>query len=97
MELLRYQLAELSAAQIAGPGEDTELEVEEERLSKAAAHRAAAEAVYEDLSGDEQVLDLVGNAVARIAAPPAPRSLARAAEKRSGGARRSRKRGAGDG
>jgi DNA repair protein RecN (Recombination protein N) len=70
MELLRYQLAELSAAQIEGPGEDTELEAEEERLGKAAAHRAAAEAVYEDLSGDEQVLDLVGNAVARIAAHP---------------------------
>ena len=70
MELLRYQLAELSAAQIEGPGEDTELEVEEERLGKAAAHRAAAEAVYEDLSGDEQVLDLVGKAVARIAAHP---------------------------
>ena len=51
MELLRYQLAELSAAHIAGPGEDNELEVEEERLSKAAAHRAAAEAVYEDLVG----------------------------------------------
>ncbi|HUC14367.1 MAG TPA: DNA repair protein RecN [Acidimicrobiales bacterium] len=70
MELLRYQLAELSAAQIGNPAEDTELEVEEERLGKAAAHRAAAEAVYEDLSGDEQVLDLVGKAVARIAAHP---------------------------
>ncbi len=70
MELLRYQLAELSAAQIKGPGEDTELAVEEERLGKAAAHRAAAEAVYEDLSGDEQVLDRVGNALARIAAHP---------------------------
>ena len=70
MELLRYQLAELSATQIEGPGEDTELEVEEERLGKAAAHRAAAEAVYEDLSGEEQVLDLVGKAVARIAAHP---------------------------
>jgi len=68
MELLRYQLAELSAANIAGPAEDTELEVEEERLSKAVAHRAAAEAVYEDLAGDEQVLDLVGKAVTRIAA-----------------------------
>jgi DNA repair protein RecN (Recombination protein N) len=70
MELLRYQLAELSAANILGPAEDTELEVEEERLSKAAAHRAAAEAVFEDLSGDEQVLDLVGKAVTRIAAHP---------------------------
>jgi DNA repair protein RecN (Recombination protein N) len=68
MELLRYQLAELSAANIAGPAEDTELEVEEERLSKAVAHRAAAEAAYEDLAGDEQVLDLVGKAVTRIAA-----------------------------
>ncbi len=67
MELLRYQLEELSAAGIAGPAEDSELEVEEERLSRAAAHRAAAEAVYEDLAGDEQVLDLVGKAVARIA------------------------------
>jgi DNA repair protein RecN (Recombination protein N) len=70
MELLRYQLAELSAAQVAGPAEDSELDVVEERLSKAAAHRAAAEAVYEDLSGDEQVLDLVGDAVARIAGHP---------------------------
>jgi len=70
MELLRYQLAELSAAEIVGPAEDTELEVEEERLGRAAAHRAAAEAVYEDLSGDEQVLDRVGKAVARTAAHP---------------------------
>jgi len=70
LELLRYQLAELSAANIAGAGEDIDLEVEEERLSKAAAHRAAAEAVYEDLAGDEQVLDLVGKAVTRIAAHP---------------------------
>ncbi len=82
MELLRYQLAELSAVQIEGPGEDTVLEVEEERLSKAAAHRAAAEAVYEDLSGDEQVLDLVGNAMARIAGHPPLADLARAVEKR---------------
>jgi len=34
------------------------------------AHRAAAEAVYEDLAGEEQVLDLVGKAVTRIAAHP---------------------------
>jgi DNA repair protein RecN (Recombination protein N) len=68
MELLRYQLAELSDANIAGAGEDTELEVEEERLSRAAAHRAAAEAVYEDLAGEDQVLDLVGKSVTRIAA-----------------------------
>jgi DNA repair protein RecN (Recombination protein N) len=70
MELLRYQLAELSAANIAGAGEDAELEVEEERLGKAVAHRAAAEAVYEDLAGEERVLDLVGKAVTRIAAHP---------------------------
>jgi DNA repair protein RecN (Recombination protein N) len=75
MELLRYQLAELSAANITGAGEDAELEVEEERLSKAVAHRAAAEAVYEDLAGEEQVLDLVGKAVTRIAAHPPLESL----------------------
>jgi DNA repair protein RecN (Recombination protein N) len=67
MELLRYQLAELSAADITGPAEDNELEVEEERLSKAAAHRAAAEELYEDLTGDERVLDLLGKAVTRTA------------------------------
>ncbi len=75
MELLRYQLGELSAAGITGPGEDDELEVEEERLSKAAAHRAAAEQAYEDLTGEEQVLDLLGKAVTRTAGHPPLESL----------------------
>jgi DNA repair protein RecN (Recombination protein N) len=67
MELLRYQLVELSAAEISGPEEDNALEAEEERLARAAAHRAAAEGLYESLSGDEQLLDQLGRAVAKLA------------------------------
>lgn len=75
MELLGYQLAELAAAALGGPSEDDELAAEEERLGKAAAHRAAAEVAYERLSGDGQVLDMLGQVVSGLAVHPPLGSL----------------------
>ncbi len=69
-ELLRYQLTELESACLDDPAEDDDLAVEEERLARAAAHRAAALAAYESLSGDEQVQDTLGQLVARLAGHP---------------------------
>lgn len=66
MEYLRYQLAELGAAAIAGPGEDDALAEEEERLAGAAAHRQAAQASYEALAGDEGVLDRLGQVLGTL-------------------------------
>jgi DNA repair protein RecN (Recombination protein N) len=69
-ELLHYQLTELESACLDNPAEDDDLAVEEERLARAAAHRAAALAAYESLSGDEQVQDMLGQVVARLAGHP---------------------------
>ena len=69
-ELLRFQLSELDAAGLSTAEEDDELGAEEERLARAAAHRAAARHLYESLSGDEQVGDRVGEAIARLSGHP---------------------------
>ncbi|HTT89015.1 MAG TPA: DNA repair protein RecN [Acidimicrobiales bacterium] len=70
VERLRYQLSEVDAAGLVSAGEDDALATEEERLSRAASHRAAALHTYEDLSGDEQVRDRLGEIVARLAGHP---------------------------
>jgi DNA repair protein RecN (Recombination protein N) len=67
MELLRYQLSELEAAALTAPGEDDDLALEEERLARAASHRAAAQQAYESLSGDDQLRDHLGEVVAQLA------------------------------
>jgi DNA repair protein RecN (Recombination protein N) len=66
MDLLRYQLAELKAAGLDDPEEDAALEAEEQRLSGAEGHRAAASAVHELLLGDDGALDRIGAAVAAV-------------------------------
>ena len=70
VELLRYQLAELESARLSTPAEDDELAAEEERLARAAAHRAAARAAYESLSGEDQVQDALGKILALLAGHP---------------------------
>jgi DNA repair protein RecN (Recombination protein N) len=52
LDLLRYQVSEIDAAAIAGPGEDTALERLEDELADATAHREAASAAVMALSGN---------------------------------------------
>ena len=66
MEFLRYQLSELEAASIAGPGEDGALAEEEERLAGAASHRQAAQSSYEAIVGEDGVLDRLGDVLGAL-------------------------------
>jgi len=67
LDLLRFQLAELDAAGLGDPDEDRALEAEEDTLADAAAHRDAAAAAYDAVSGDGGALDAVGDAVEAVA------------------------------
>ena len=67
LDLLRFQLAELEAAQIDDPDEDRALEAEEDTLADAAAHRDGAAAAYDAVSGEGGALDAVGHAVEAVA------------------------------
>jgi DNA repair protein RecN (Recombination protein N) len=74
LDLLRYQVAEVDAAAIAGPDEDAELEALEDELADAAAHRQAAAGAVAALSGDGgeaggpgAAVDAVGSALALVA------------------------------
>jgi DNA repair protein RecN (Recombination protein N) len=70
VQLLEFQLAELDSAALAGPDEEDQLAAEEDRLVRAASHRSAAEAAYEGLVGEEQVLDHLGRIVSSLSAHP---------------------------
>ncbi|MCU1353572.1 MAG: recN, partial [Acidimicrobiales bacterium] len=59
IDLLRFQLQELEAAAISDPDEDQALDAEEDRLADAVAHRAAALAAAEAVSGEGGALDAV--------------------------------------
>ena len=67
LDLLRFQLSELKAANLDDPEEDRALEAEEDALADAAAHRDAASAAYEALLGDGGALDAVGQAMEAVA------------------------------
>jgi len=67
LDLLRFQLAELDTARLDDPDEDRALEAEEDSLADAAAHRDAAAAAYDGVSGDGGALDSVGEAVEAVA------------------------------
>ncbi len=69
-ELLRYQLSELDAAALVSSEEDDDLAAEEERLARAASHRVAARQAYENLSGEDQLRDRLGEVVAGLAGHP---------------------------
>jgi DNA repair protein RecN (Recombination protein N) len=64
VDLLRYQVAEIDAAGIAGGGEDERLLAEEELLADAEAHREALGAAYRELEGAGE--DSLGAAVAAL-------------------------------
>ena len=66
IELLEYQLAELEAAKLTTASEDDDLAAEEEALARASEHRAAAVAVHEVLAGEDQVVDRLGEVLARL-------------------------------
>ena len=74
IELLRHQVDEIAAAGISSVDEEAELQVEEDLLADASAHRQAAWAAHEALSGDGGAADQAGAAVAALAdrAPLAP-------------------------
>jgi DNA repair protein RecN (Recombination protein N) len=66
IDLLRFQVDELSAAGLDDPAEDERLERQEELLAGAVAHREAAAAALEGLVGDDGVLDRLGWALSAI-------------------------------
>lgn len=66
-ELLRFQVEEITAAKITGPGEDEQLREEEERLSGAAELRQAAASALSAIDSDTTgALDTLGRAVAHL-------------------------------
>lgn len=63
IDLLRFQLAEIDEVGIGDTDEDRLLEEEEDRLADAVAHREAASAALEALSGDGGTSDGLGEVV----------------------------------
>ena len=63
LDLVRFQLAELEAANLSDPAEEKLLEADEDLLSDAQAHREAASTVEELLSGESGARDVVGSAI----------------------------------
>ncbi len=72
LDLLAYQIAEIEDAAIEDEGEDDRLAAEEERLASASAHREAAAAALDALSGtaSENAQDRVAVAVGALAGRP---------------------------
>jgi DNA repair protein RecN (Recombination protein N) len=66
IDLLRYQVQELDAAEVVDPEEDERLSEEEDVLADAAAHRMAAAEAVAALSVDGGAADPVGVAVAAV-------------------------------
>ncbi len=64
IDLLRYQVDEISAARLEDPAEDVALEAEELLLADAVAHREALTRAYEALEGP--ALDALGTAAAAL-------------------------------
>ena len=85
LDLLRFQIAELDAAELSDPDEDESLREDEERLADADAARAAAGAAHDALLEDGGAGDGIRSALAAIAgrgalAPIGERLLALQAE-----------------
>lgn len=60
LDLVRFQLAELEAANLNDPAEDKSLELDEDLLSDSQAHREAAATANDQLSGESGARDAVG-------------------------------------
>ena len=85
MDLLKYQVDEISAAQLEDPGELEHIAEREDLLADAVAHLADGHAARDALSGDEGAIDKLGSAAAALAgrkafAPVSDRLAAAAAE-----------------
>ncbi len=63
LDLVRFQLAELEAADLNDPAEEKTLEAEEDLLSDAQAHQEAASTAEEMLSGEGGARDAVGETI----------------------------------
>jgi len=66
LDLVRYQVAEISDAAITGPDEDEELGTEEDTLGDATAHREAAALALAALSEEGAAGDALGTAVSAL-------------------------------
>ena len=66
LDLLRYQLAELDAAELEDPDEDDFLQDEEERLADASGLRDAASTAWQALTADDGIVDQLGRVVAAV-------------------------------
>ncbi len=67
IDLLRFQIGELDAADVVDPDEDEALAEEEDRLAAFAAHQEAAAAGHHALTGDGGAVDALGVAVSALA------------------------------
>jgi DNA repair protein RecN (Recombination protein N) len=76
LDLARFQRAELDAAAVDDPDEDSVLEVLEDTLASAVDHRAAGARSYETLAGDGGARDAVASAAAALAGRAPYRALA---------------------
>jgi DNA repair protein RecN (Recombination protein N) len=70
IDLLRFQVDEISAAAIAGADEDVRLSEEEDLLADATAAREALWRAHEALAGEGAASDLLGHAVAALIGRP---------------------------
>jgi DNA repair protein RecN (Recombination protein N) len=66
IDLLRFQVEEILGAGVSDPSEETSLEIEEDVLADATAHRHAAQASVEAINEDGGALDLLGSAIAAL-------------------------------
>jgi DNA repair protein RecN (Recombination protein N) len=66
IDLLRFQVAELEAAALSDPDEEARLRDEEDRLADATAHREAAAAAHEALTGEGGASDGLSAAVSAL-------------------------------
>ncbi|MEO7556977.1 MAG: AAA family ATPase, partial [Acidimicrobiales bacterium] len=67
IDLLSFQVRELSAAGVADPDEDEQLAAEEDLLGDAQAHQEAAAGAVDALTGDDATIDALGTAIAIVA------------------------------
>ena len=67
MDLLRYQVDEISAAELDDPGELEQIAAREDLLADAAAHLTDGHAARSALSGDDGAIDKLGSAAAVLA------------------------------
>jgi DNA repair protein RecN (Recombination protein N) len=71
MDVLRFQLGEIAAANIVDANEDDRMRSEEELLGDAVAHQEAAQTALEDLTGEGGAGERLGNAL-RVLSNRAP-------------------------